>query len=69
MTEPELFGRPAAGGPAAWPPKAMPTSSVLANLEAPSQRRVNYDWKFFTLAAVAVAMVVVALFAAMSLGR
>ena len=66
MHEPELFGRPATGGLAPWPPKATPTASTLGKLEAPSPRRISYDWKFFAVAAVVVAIGVALAFAALS---
>ena len=64
MTDPQLFGRPSTNGSASWPPTATNTSSALARLDAPARHQRNrFDWKFFALAAVAVAIVVAVLFA------
>ena len=66
MNEPELFGRPSAGGLAPWPPTATPTASALGHLEARPSRRISYDWKFFAVAAVIVAIGVALAFVALS---
>ena len=68
MTDPELFGHPTTGAANLWPPKVLPTS-ILADLEAPPRRRISYDWKFFAIAAVVVAIGVALAIATMSLGR
>ena len=68
MTDPELFGHPATGRPDVWRPKVVPTS-VLAGLGSPPRRRISYDWKFFAVAAVVVAIGVALAIAAMSVGR
>jgi hypothetical protein len=67
-TDPELFGHPVTGRRDLWPPKAVPTASALADLEASSRRKISYDWKFFAIAAVVVAICVGLAFAAMSFG-